>query len=70
MPGTPPAPLRKLHFGRLADLVHRERDDGDLHPLHVHERAATLRLLQLLGHRTIGTDPIGSRHHPLSHRPG
>ena len=37
----------QLHFRRLAELVHRERDDGDLRPLHVRERAAVLRLLQL-----------------------
>ena len=60
----------QLHFRRLADLVHRERDDGDLRPLHVRERAAMLRLLQLLDHRTIGMDPIGSLHHPLLHRRG
>jgi len=29
-----------------------------------------LRLLQLLDHRTIGMDPIGSLHHPLPHRRG
>ena len=58
----------QLHLRRLPELVHCERDHGDLRPLHVHERTAMLRLLQLLDHRRIGMDPIGGLHHPLRHR--